>query len=170
MFMVNVILLGLVVGGAFGGSGILGLAVMTVSILNGSYSIGSVGDLLVYIVIYGLLGGLVVIAWRNFWLPLLNDWLTISEQRAGILRRGIFLTDELMLLRLQTRYCDIIPRQAILSLERRGSRYASWVMIYRVSEGKQKNYWLDSFIDNHRQPRAVSQIREWAGLRDDSDK
>src|SRR5262245_21697420 len=91
-FVFDLVIFGVIAGGAFGGSGIFGLVVMTVSILNGTYGIGDLGDLIVYVVVYLVLAGLIVISWRNFWRPLLTEAIALREKRKGRLRRGLFLT------------------------------------------------------------------------------
>lgn len=167
-FIVNLLIFGVIVGGAFGGSGIFGLVTLTVSLLNGSYHAQGLGDVAVYLVVYAVLAGLVVIAWRTFWLPLWDEGLTLREARARVLRRGIFLTPKTMIVRLKTHVCDLIPREAVLAFERSGGRYRTWYVVYRAASGKTAYYELDfpPFAPSHAHSSGIARIREWAGIKE----
>ncbi|HEX2620499.1 MAG TPA: hypothetical protein VHL11_10135 [Phototrophicaceae bacterium] len=165
-FFFNAAIFGLLVGGCFGVSGIFGIIVMTVSILNGSYAITEPADIIVYIVVYLVLAGLVAIAWFNFWKPLWYDYLAWQEKRAGLLRRGLFLTSEAMIVRMKTNYCDVLPRDAITDAKLLGYRRPTLYVLYNTLDGKAKSYDLAGAVSwgniNHRY--ALSHVREWAGL------
>lgn len=141
-FIMNLIVFGFIVGGAFAGSGIVGLAALTVSLLSGTYRISDLGDAIIHIAIDLVLIGLLVTGWRVFWTPLWVEWLALREQRAGILRRGLFLTPDAMIIRLQINYCDILPRNSILDVVYLGFRVHTGYVRYRRSNGKQKSYAL----------------------------
>jgi hypothetical protein len=165
-FVFNLLIYGLLVGGAFGCSGIFGLITLTVSLLNGSYTAGEFADIVVYVVVYGALIGLVIIAWRSFWTPLLPEWLALQEQRAHTLRRGYFLTPQAMIVRVKTDSCDILPRDSILSIGLRGRRYKTCYVVYRASEGKRRSYDLSftPLFGRSVHHYELYRLQRWAGV------
>ena len=165
-FAFDLVIFGLIAGGSFGFSGIFGIVVMTVSILNGGYRANDAGDLLVFVGVYLVLAALIIISWRNFWGPLWCEWLTLQEKRAGRLRRGLFLTPDAMIVRRQTDRYDILPRDAILNAELRGYRRLTLFVRYRMPDGKGRIYDLSGAVPwgniDHRS--ALSHIEKWATL------
>lgn len=163
-FAFDCVIFGLIAGGAFGGSGIFGLLVITVSILNGTYRVGDISDFLVYAIVYFVMVGLIAVSWFNFWKPLWCEWIALREKRAGRLRRGMFFTPEAMIVRRQTDRYDVLPREAILKAELRGYRRATLYVTYRLPDGKHKSYDLAGAIPfgNINHHSALSHIEKWA--------
>jgi hypothetical protein len=163
-FVFDLVVFGLIVGGAFGLSGIFGIVVLTVYILSGTDKANDFGDIVVYVVVYLALAGLVVTCWRNFWRPLWTEAVALREKRAHRLRRGLFLTPDAMIVRRQTDRYDVLPRDAILSAELRGYRRATLYVIFRMPDGGQKSYDLSGAvpwgnIDHH---SALFHVQKWA--------
>lgn len=165
MFIINALIFGLIAGGAFGGSGIFGLIVMTGSILSGEYQAREFIDILLFIVAYLVLIGLVWVGWNSFWRPLWYEMLALGEKNAHQLRRGLFLTPNALVVRMKTNRCDVLPRETIVKAELRGgfrSRRSLYI-IYGTPEGRQKTYDLAgalswSSIDHL---AALSHVQTW---------
>jgi hypothetical protein len=166
-FVFDVVIFGLIAGGSFGFSGIFGVVVMTVSILNGTYRAGDFSDVLVYVAVYLILAGLIMIGAFSFWKPLWYEALAWREKRAGQLRRGLFLTPKVMIVRMKTNYCDVLPRGQIVAAELRGFRRPTLFVFYSVPGGKPQSYDLAGAVSfgaiHHR--LALAHIQEWAGVK-----
>lgn len=164
LFIFNLLVYGLLVGGCFGGSGIFGLVVMTGSIVSGEYKVTEPADLLVFAGVYVVLIALIIIAWFNFWKPLWYDFLAWSEKNAGQLKRGIFLTPDAMIVRMKTHTCDVLPRRLIEKVElRRGYKSRALYVFHRQPDGTLKAFNVgDRFsfggLDLH---AARSKIETW---------
>ena len=165
-FLLNLVFGGIFAGGVIGCTGCCLLIGLVGSVLDGLYKMRNAGDAVVAIGLFLAFAGMMFLAWRVFWLPLWFEGLAVREQSADKLRRGLFLTPDAMVIRVQTNYCDIIPREAIAGIGRTSGRVNEWYVVYRVSPDTRRTYHL-SFAPFSGRPRKrveINRIRKWAGL------
>ncbi len=166
-FRSNLLSAGLFSGGITGCFPLCMLIALIGSVLDGTQAIGDVGGLFAVGLIFIVLSGVVLLSWLAFGWPLWTEWRTMREQRAGTMRRGLFLTTEAFIVRTESRRCDIIPRDAIVSIYYAAEQTSEcWRIVYQVQDHKTVGYDLDfpPFETRKPDPNDVLLIRRWAGI------
>lgn len=171
IFLIHLILTVGVIGSAVSCSAACLLIGLTGALLDATSKVRDIGDVIVVAGLYILFTGLLIIGLRVFWLPLWYEWLAAREKRQGVLRRGLFLTPDALVIRLKTRRCDVIPRSAVLKVQRWGARAKTWSVVYRAPDGKQARHAIDfpPFHGIARELPEVSRVRKWAGTRGETE-
>lgn len=139
---------------------------------DGTQRIRDAGDIVAVVVIGLVLVGLLIAGVMAFWKPLWYEWLAVREQRAGTLRRGLFLTPDAMVVRVETNRCDIIPRESIASLSFIRGRVRHWRVYCHAPSGARTDpfgfveygLYFPPFDEGDPEPAAIARIREWASI------